>query len=363
MAKPHKVFALVFGRMVLLILVMTVLTFMSGCSSREQSEEERPVLVEVQHPQRQTLTVNSDFIGEIRGSKEANLNFEIGGKVVRIEAEVGGSVNKGDVLAVVDDTKSRANLLQAEVAFSKAKLDAERAERLHKDGIASDHQLESARLAMEQARASLVSAEQALRDCTLRAPFSGFVADKNIELGEVIVPMAMTAPNFVVVDISSVRVKIGVPESEIGSIRQGQEATLSVSAYPGRQFEGQVSTVSPLVGQYTRTAEAEVMVKNQNGSLKPGMTAELSVKVDTRENALVIPEAAVRREVGIATLFVVSEGRAHERKIATGVVGSGLVEVLSGLSEQDSVVVKGQFQLKDNSRIRIVDSTIETEQR
>ncbi|UCF78021.1 MAG: efflux RND transporter periplasmic adaptor subunit [Candidatus Eiseniibacteriota bacterium] len=343
-------------RSALLVLVGAVLLCVPGCSPREQSQEEQPVPVEVRLPERMDLSVNIEFVGEIRGRKEANLSFEIGGKVARVEVDVGRSVGKGDVLAVLDETKTKAHLLQAEVAFSKAKLDAERTERLHKDGIASDHQLETARLTMEQARASFVSAEETLRDCTLRAPFSGFVASRNIELGEVIVPMAAAAPNFVLLDISSVKVKVGVPESDMGKIEVGQSAALSVSAYPDIQFEGRVSTLSPLVGEYTRTAEAEIVVENPGGTLKPGMTAKVSVRVNTRENALVVPESSVRREVGIATLFVVKDGRARELKVETGIVSSGAVEVLSGLSEQDSVVVKGQFQLKHNSLVRVTDA-------
>jgi membrane fusion protein (multidrug efflux system) len=359
LVRRHDVFSFSSRRTLSLFLISAIFGLMLACSAGEKGEEERPVLVEVQFPSRKDLTVKVGFVGEIRGRKEARLNFEVGGKVARIEADVGRSVQKGDVLAVLDDTNSRANLTQAEAAYSKAKLDAERNQKLHNDGIASDHQLESARLAMEQARAAFVSAEKMLSDCTLRAPFSGFVAERNIELGEVIVPMTMSAANFVLVDISSVKVKIGIPESEIGRISPGQEATLSVAAYPGREFAGKVSTVSPLIGEYTRTAEAEIVVANPDGVLKPGMTAELSVTVDTRTNALVVPESCVRREVGIATLFVVKGERAEELKVETGVVEGGVIEVLSGLGEQDSVVVKGQFQLKDNSPVKIPNSATE----
>ncbi len=340
--------------LLLLAAFLGVQLLLPGCSSRDTGEQDKPIPVEVQLPSRKDVAVTLDFVGEVRGKREANLSFEVSGKVALTKAELSESVSKGAVLAELDDTQARANLAQAELAFAKAKMDAERTEKLHKEGIASDHQLETAHLTMEQARAALTSAEEYLQNCRLVAPFAGFVAARNIELGEVITPMAMPAPNFVLVDISSVKVKIGVPESEIGLVKPGQDVTLKVSAYRDKKFAGRVTAVSPLVSELTRTAETEVLVQNPGGSLKPGMTAELSVRLGTRKNTLVVPEKCVRREVGIAQLFVVKEGRAHHVSVKTGVVEGTWIEVLEGLADTDSVIVAGQFGLKENDKVSVV---------
>lgn len=333
----------------------------AGCSSRDSAEKDRSIPVEVQLPSRRDMTVTLDFVGEIRGNREANLSFEVGGKVASINAELSAFVNKGNVLAELDDTEARANLVQAEVAFVKAQMDAERAEKLHKEGIVSDRELESARLGMEQTKASLTSAREYLKNCRLVAPFSGLVAARSIELGEVITPMAMPAPNFLLVDISSVKVKVGVPETEVGLVKAGQPVKVRVSAYPDREFDGWLKAVSPLVSEITRTAEAEVVMENPGGVLKPGMTAESSVRLGVRSGALVVPERCVRREVGVAQLFVVTNGKARQVRVKTGIVDGTWVEVLEGLGDTDSVVVAGQFGLKENDRVTVVDVQSEAE--
>ncbi|MFH0778806.1 MAG: efflux RND transporter periplasmic adaptor subunit [Candidatus Eisenbacteria bacterium] len=337
-----------------LVLFSAAVVLLGSCSRDGSKEERKAVPIEIGFPERKDLMVVLTFVGEIRGQREAGLTFEVGGKVVRIGVGLGDSVEKGDVLAALDDTKAQANLVQAEAGYSKAKLDAERIERLHKDAIASDNQLEGARLAVEQARAAFVSAQEMLKDCSLVSPFSGLVAQRNVEFGEVILAMGGGPPDFIVVDISSVKVKLGIPESEIGRVKVGQKASLSVAAYPEREFEGVVSSVSPLVGSPTKTIEAEVAVKNPDGALKPGMTVDLRLVTGERKGVLAVPERALRREVGIATLFVAKDGKAHEQKITTGVLDGGWVEVLSGLGERDSVVVRGQFQLKENDRVQII---------
>jgi RND family efflux transporter MFP subunit len=345
----------------------------------------------------------------VSGSVEANVTaltaFQVGGRVAHVYVEEGQRVTKGQILADLDATdyrngfeaaagqadaagaenaKAKAGLRQQELEQSR--IDFERTQdeyqRLkylydHQSLPANDfHKIEAAFLASQQrydmarsgtrvedkraafaqlsaATAQMQEAKKRLADCQLRAPISGFIGMRQIEVGVTVAP---GVPVISVVDLDPVKVRVGIPESQVGKVRVGNSANVSVSSLDGQQFQGKIEAIAAASDPASRTYVSKIVVSNPKAQLRAGMVSEAHLFGDAQVNAITVPGSAIVRDArGVTQVYILASGqnRAYGRRVNVGSMIGNEVEIQSGLNGSEQVVVDGQNYLREGSLVQI----------
>lgn len=303
---------------------------------------------------------------KLRGTLEANRNADVAadtaGKVAATYVERGALVKKGAVLARLDVANAALGATQAKADKESAETDAAlagdelaRTEKLVASGAVGDAELvrAKARKAAAEQRAQAATARAALSaksvgDGVVRAPFDGLVADRWIDEGEYVAPSMRVVT---LLDVSTLRLKLFVPEAAASAVKEGQDVSFTVSSDPGKTFAGRVRYVGPQLHAASRELVVEAVVENAARELKPGGFATAHLTLGERE-AVEVPASALRK-VGTSTrLFVVQGGRVEDRvvEVEDGPAEAPSRFVLSGLKGGERVVVKPSTDLRDGLR-------------
>ncbi len=228
--------------------------------------------------------------------------------------------------AGMNDTAIRsaqASVESAQVALDQAKKNLEFSTR-------------TAKAALDNAKVAVEQAQRDLDNATLLAPFDGLVSAVNYSAGDTASGTAVS-----LVDLANLQVKLTIAEVDVAKTKVGQTAEMTLDALPGKTYQATLTAIGP-VGTVTSGVvnyPVTVAVTNADASLKPGMTANLAIQVDRRENVLLIPTRAVRSQGNQKMVTVLSQGKTSQRPIVTGLTGDAMVEVTSGLQEGETVVV------------------------
>jgi multidrug efflux pump subunit AcrA (membrane-fusion protein) len=352
--------------------------------------------------------------GSLTPEEQTDVAPGVGGKVVYVGVDLGSYVEKGAVLVRLDDRDARirldqanaqvvqaeANVRQAEakiglrpgqnfdpervadvgsarVALELANVQLRRSEHLvetgdisrsaydqqkaQRDQLQQQYQValeqarqnyaavETARAAVASAKTQIEQARKAIADAVVVAPISGYVSDRPADLGEY---MTTSSKIATIVKTNPLRVNIDVPEQALTSIREGQSVSLSVSAYPDRNFSGSVHHIAPSVTANSRTMTVEAQIDNKDGLLKPGQFATVRILQPQTSPALLVPARSVRTESGSTYLFVVKNGRAEKRIVQLGQADGDLVEIKSGLSADEQVATSNVELLSDGTPVK-----------
>lgn len=331
-------------------------------------------------------TVTNTRAGTIKARQRSSLSPQIGGLVVLLPHGKGDSVKKGALLVKLDDSvpkaqsdlarktieTARAQKEEAATVLDLAVKDWKRISNLRETGVASEEMadqalnakeraeaaLKTSRANLEQAQASLALAQKELELTELYAPFDGIIADLTTHVGEYITPAPPGVPIPPIIDfigISDLYVSAPIDEMDSARIRTGQEARVTVDAWPDRAFKGIVHKIGAYVEdvlEQNRTVEVEVTFENPGAlQILPGTSADVEIILDRRDGVLRVPSSAV---AGGTSVLVIEKGRLAERTIETGLKSWAHVEVLKGLSEGEQVVVsRDKPEIKAGARVRI----------
>jgi RND family efflux transporter MFP subunit len=320
---------------------------------------------------RERITEKLTYTGTLEALNKINITPETGGKIARIYVEAGDRVAKGQLLAELETESIRLQLRQAEAGVSVAEAsyadalrNKERMDRLIKESAVSEQQREKIQLAfdaaaaqLEQARAGLNMAQHALDVSLMKAPFTGVVASKNAEVGDVINPMmggfgGGAGGVLTLMDYSTIKLAVAVSGEDIGRIRKGQEAVLKVGSLPDREFRGTVRVVNLTADPLNKKFGVEVYVANPDAVLRPGTFGDLVFEVESHENALVVPQTAILEN---AYVFVAEGGKAVRKNVTLGLQNTTMIEVLAGLKDGESVVVEGNYGLEDGAAVQVLE--------
>ena len=191
---------------------------------------------------------------------------------------------------------------------------------------------------------------------SIKSPLDGMVIKKFLDEGSQVEPSVspmMRVPVIMVANIDIVKVIVNVSEKYLGKLKEKAEAKIKVDAYPDEVFLGEIVRIAPLVDLATRTSEVEIKISNKEYRLKPGMFARVSLILEKKENALVVPIKAVLSENNRKFVFVVNGSIAHKKKIKTGIYQKDSVEIIEGLNEGEDVIIEGNYGLKDGVNVLI----------
>jgi RND family efflux transporter MFP subunit len=297
-----------------------------------------------------TLTSGPAISGALVADREARIRAEVSGAVLQTFVEAGQRVSEGTALARIDDAVVRDAALSARSAVAQATLAAEQAERelkraqsLSAAGAIADRDVESAQRAnlgaqaqLADAKARLASAEKALRNATIRAPFAGVVAERSVSPGDIVSPGAAL---FTVIDPRSLRVEASVPATALGDVRVGAPVTFTVNG-ADRTLLGKITRVAPMVNAQTKQVGIQASVPNSAGALVAGLFVEGRVASQKRVGILV-PEQAVDQTGIAANVMRVKGGKVEKVDVQIGLRDDAaeLLEVTSGLAGGDTVLL------------------------
>jgi membrane fusion protein (multidrug efflux system) len=261
------------------------------------------------------------------------------------EAKAARAASQAKLAVLIKDKERFASLI-AKKAAAQQKLD-----HINADHQAAEAQAKLAAAQIAAAQAALKSIDIALNDHVIRAPMSGFVSARFVDPGSL---SSDKDPMFQLTDESKVKVITSVAEPDYPLARIGQRAEITVDAYPGRTFSGQVMVVSPVLNPATRSAELEVVLSNPDRSLRAGMYAQVKVVLGQRR-ALLVPRQAVNRAPGTGNWFVftVDGGKARQINVEVGPAFGAKREIKKGLKPGQEVVVRGVTLLQDGMPVKL----------
>jgi membrane fusion protein (multidrug efflux system) len=315
--------------------------------------------VEVAKVQTLTLVDETQAVGSLRSRQGVMLRPEVGGRVKQIFFNDGQRVQKGQVLVQFEDQLQQAQLAQAKAELSIAEANHKRNQELVTQNFISKRSLDESAAALEVSRAKLALADATLQRLKVLAPFDGTTGLRQINVGDY---LKDGADMVNLEDMDAVLLDFRLPERFQAKVRAGQSAQLTVDALPGRPFTAVVQAVDPLIEPNGRSVGVRGCIDNRQQQLRPGMFARVNAVFGSRENALVIPEEAIVPQGGRSFVVRVVPGDKPDTLVServtvkTGLRQPGKVEILEGLSADDTVVTAGHQRLqKDGTSVRVLD--------
>ncbi len=296
----------------------------------------------------ETLTL----VGTLYGNTEVSILSETQGKVIAVKVNIGDKVSKGSLLVKIDDEMKQASLLSAQANYENAKIDYERYKKLNEVKSVNDAQLEQAGQALKLTESQFIIARRQLNDTKIVAPISGVITSRLVEIGSVV---NNGTPIVNIVDISTLKLKVNVPENDVFKLKVGQEVDLKTEVYQGIIFKGKIKSISDKSDD-SHTYPIEVTLPNSKEyPLKSGMFARVSLKTESKDDAVVITRNALVGSVRNPQVFVIEKNIARLKNVRIGGESGDYLEVTSGLSAGEVVVTSGQINLKDSAHVSISD--------
>lgn len=333
-------------------VVLIVVLLINNRSKREAAiikEGTRVFAVTVESARYAKLSHDEKFIGTTVAINDIQLLSETSGKVTEVLAEDGEHVTRNTTIVQVDDDLLKANYTLAEATFEKVKLDLDRYGTLFKEGNISRNDYENVRISLKNAEAQYVMARKYLQNARISSPIDGILVRRYVNVGSTVGPGTPVAN---IVDISRLKIKVSLPESDVIKVKDGMQVTITSEIYPGRTYEGTVSSVSVKAGE-SHTYTVEILLDNHEQLLKAGMFVNAIFHFTSEKKQLVIPMTALVGSMKDPKVYIVRNNIACLRSIRISGVTDEYMEVISGLSEGENVVVVGQTNLSDSAEVNV----------
>ncbi|WP_094603585.1 Multidrug resistance protein MdtA [Sporomusa silvacetica DSM 10669] len=349
------------GCIALTIMILS-LSF-AGCSKTETVQEEAP-LVRSQTIKMDAMGQTASYSGEVRGRYETQLAFQVSGKIIRRNIELGSVVNSGDVLMEIDakDVQQTVNISSAQVASAQSQLglaqsNLERYRKLYEQNAISRAQLdqyentyEVALATVNQSTAQYAQGANQLGYTSLVADSDGVISNVNVEAGQVV---SAGQAVMTLVKGGEREIEINVPENRIDEMRNAQQVNISFWALPDVTTVGKVREISPVADKVARTYKVRISLINPPAAVNLGMTASVAVGSSTSQQAVYIPLAAIYQTGDTPNVWVIQAGIVSLRPIKVGAFGDGKVQVLEGLQDGEVIATGGVQKLREGQKVRL----------
>ena len=316
---------------------------------------QRTPIVEVHAVARGSIARQVTVTGTVDPVRLIGVNAQLAGALTTVNVQEGDMVRQGAVLARVDDREIASQLAAAEASFDVAEAAFERAQQLRERRVITLPEYERDRTAYAAARAQVEQLRTRVGYATVIAPATGVITEKLVETGDVVGNQTRL---FTIADVSQLVVRLGVSELDVVQLEQGDPVAVTLDALPNRQLAGRIRRIFPVGDPTTRLVPVEVVLDAQSAQVaRPGFLARVTFDLTTSNNVLLVPVSAVLGGQGSQAVFVVENNTAVRRTVSTGLTSQGRVEVVSGLSDGEQVVVTGHNDLRDGMTVRAVGGT------
>ncbi|NOS82239.1 MAG: efflux RND transporter periplasmic adaptor subunit [Nitrospira sp.] len=382
---PLKQHPIVTLGVIIFFAVTALVVFRLSSGAKTDAHQPRVITVATTAPLRQDLDIRLTYTADITPNQSVNLFSRVNGYIAKIYVDKGDLVKANQLLIEIDhsDYRHAVDQAKANLAAAKARVSQQdasvrnttlmlnRMQALIKDQFVSQQDLDNAQVAydaavaaldslraqVQQMEVALAQAETNLAYSFIRAPFAGYVAERNLDLGSYVsgttAGTSTTSRGILTLhEIQTVRILIEVVEKDIPLIQAGQKVEVRAEAYHDRIFEGTVTRVVQALNRATRTMTIEVDLPNKDHVLKGGMFARVEIMVGVHRNAIQIPIDAVSRLEDSQYVYIVREGRAQRVPVEIGVRDESRVEVTKGLDGSEQVIVSGKDLVHDGSPVQ-----------
>jgi membrane fusion protein (multidrug efflux system) len=374
-----------FAILTLVIVVGLVAFRLTSIGAKSDGRKARVITVGTATTIRQDLDIRLSYTADIQPYQLVNVFSRVDGHIAKLHVDKGDWVNARQLLVEIDHTdyvhavnQARANLAAAkanvarqEANVKNAKLTSDRMEALIKDQFVSQQDLDTAQINLEgaiaqldslqaqvkQMEVALAQAETNLAYSYIRAPFGGYIAERNLDPGAYVNASSGSTSTFSrgivsLHQIEPVRILIEVVEKDVPLVKMGQNAEIRAEAYPDRVFEGTVTRIVQALNRATRTMTVEVDLPNKDKALKGGMFARVDLLVGSHPNAVQIPIDALTRLENVQYVYVVKDGKAVQVPVEVGQRTENRIEVTKGLDGAEQVVVSGKDLISNGTPVQ-----------
>lgn len=316
-----------------------------------------PISVSAEQAQLSQWQYQLPAIGTLTAAQGVELSSEVSGSVTQVNFESGQPLKQGDLIVQLDDDVEKASLATAQAELKLANVEFQRGLNLVKRQTISRSEFDGLEARLEQAKANVAQLQATLSKKAIRAPFSGQIGIRQVDLGQYLSPGTSIAT---LQDLSVLYVDFFLPEQAFPQLSHGQTLHAQVPAYPEQDFVGKVIAINPKVEDDTRNIRVRAAIDNPNGKLLPGMFARLNLLLPQQGQVVLLPETAITYSLYGDSVYVVepatSENEAMTVKRAYVTVGErrdGQVVISQGLSGGETVVTAGQLKLDNGARVSL----------
>ena len=322
--------------------------------------QQQAVVISTAKVKETNWTPHLTAVGSLTAVNGVNVSTEVAGMVVGIFFKSGQSVNKGDILVQLDDLIDQQTLNTNAAQLNLDKLNYERQLQLAQSKSTPQSDVDQAQAKMLQSQASVATAEVQIDKKKIKAPFSGKIGIRQINLGEYVTP---GQPVVTLQAMDPLYVDFALPEQYLPKLRVGQEIQIMVDAYPKKIFKGKIEAINSAVDISTRSIQIRAVVPNPKTQLYPGIFANVAILLPEQKKVLTIPQTGVAYSLHGDTAFVITPGgkddsgkpilRAKQRNIVLGEQIGNQVIVKEGLKEGQEVVSSGQLKVQPDAIVEV----------
>lgn len=336
-------------------------TTLTGCGNAGATDEEKEEAVIITIPveattiQRGEISSNYATTAILEAQEEAFVVARASGIIEHILVEEGDYVEKGQILAQLDKRRYELNLQKARADLAGIEQELAKMNKVYSRKLISDDAFEKLTAQFESVQANVELAELDLKETTITAPISGYIAERNAKVGN-LTESFQRERMFHIVQQKSLQGIVYLPESELSQIRNNQQATLTIPALNHRKVTARVARISPVIDATTGTFKVTLNVPNDEETLKAGMFSEVALNYDTHSDTPLLPRSALVSIDNESNVFVVRDGKALKVPVTLGFEDAGMVEIISGLTGNETVVTVGHHNLKDQTPVDVVNS-------
>jgi len=298
-------------------------------------------------------------VGELVAVHQVNVTTDVSGRITDIMFTAGSAVKSGTPLVQLYDAPEQGDLANFKAQATVAQLSLDRAKQLAARQFGPQATVDQAQAAFDQAQAGIAKTEAIIAQKLVRAPFDGELGVRHVEVGQF-----LTAGTQIVslTDLSELYANFTVTEKDSGQLKVGQVVRIKVDAYPGKTFEGKITTIEPQISSDTRNIRVQATIANPDRILKPGMFATTTVVLPDKPPVTTVPETAVDYTLYGDSVFLVEEKKSDDGKtslsavrtfVQTGNRVDGRAEILKGVKAGDRVVAVGQLKLQSGAAVTI----------
>jgi len=319
-------------------------------AKKEVSTDLKYVNVTVSKVRSMSIDPRLSLVGSLTAYAEVQISSEIQGTVTSVKAKLGQQVSKNTVIATIDDRIKKLNVNSAKIGLDKKQKDYERYKNLFTGGTATEQELDNARVDYENAAILLETANNEFSDATILSPSEGMITEKYIEEGT---HVNVGTPIVSIVNISKLKVKLNVSESNIYQLNVGDKTEITTSVYPEVTFNGNISFINPK-GDDSHNYLVEIVIANSvEHPLKAGTFVKVGISLPSKRNSLYIPRETLQGSISEAKVYIVKGDKAILQPVTIGNSNNDFLEVTTGLQEGDMVIASGFVNLEDGKAIKV----------
>ena len=338
----------------IVVIALLVVKLFSNKKAAEEKifiyDAKQAILVEAEHPLTHTFDRSMSFLGTFEANHQNNIASDGSGKLIELLDKEGDAVGQGQVLARLDNELTQLQIENAKLNIEQLKNDNIRFSNLRKDQAVSAMEAEKMELALKSAEVQLKQLQKQLKSSTVLAPFSGVVTKRLVDLGSMVMP---GTPIVELTDISTLKLTISVPERDVMKFKKGQKVVANADIYGRDEFNGSVSMIA-VQADGSHNFKIQTTIQNTAvNKIMAGMYGSVALENSTSVTTLAVSRKALVGSSKNPQVYVVRNGKAILTSFSAGTSDGDYIEVVSGLSKSDVVVVKGQVNLENNSNVKL----------